>query len=301
MSLPEKQITKYLQPQILTSISNLELIAKLVVEGFITGLHKSPFHGFSVEFSQHKAYNPGDSLRYIDWKVLGRTDRYYIKQFEEETNVRAYILMDISKSMLFGSGAVSKAQYSSYLAAALFYMLIRQRDAVGLALFDENVQKNLTPKSVFSYLDLLLREIDQARYGADTHIANAIHTLAEQIRRRSLIILISDLLDDPDEIISGLKHFRHDQHEVLVFHVIDKKEVIFDFDGEIIFEDLESGDRLRTHPGFIREDYIQQYQKYLSDLAAKMRNNRIEYQQLYTDTPLDIALSQFISKRKKML
>ena len=294
------QITKYLQPDELLSITNMELIARLVVEGFITGLHKSPFHGFSVEFSQHKAYNPGDSLRFIDWKVLGRTERYYIKQYEEETNLRATILLDISKSMLFGGGEVSKAKYASYLTAALAYLLIQQRDAVGMVLFDDKLRKNLPPKSVYSYLNVLLSEMTGALHGPDTNIAKSLHTIAEQIKRRSLIILISDLLDSPDEIISGLKHFRHEQHEVLVFHIIDPREAAFDFEGDVIFEDLESGERIRTQPGFIRRGYVSRYRAYLEDLARRMRDNRIDYQTLYTDTPYDKALTQYLLKRKKM-
>lgn len=294
------QITKYLQPDELLSITNMELIARLVVEGFITGLHKSPFHGFSVEFSQHKAYNPGDSLRFIDWKVLGRTERYYIKQYEEETNLRATILLDISKSMLFGGGKVSKAKYASYLTAALAYLLIQQRDAVGMVLFDDKLRKNLPPKSVYSYLNVLLSEMTGALHGPDTNIAKSLHTIAEQIKRRSLIILISDLLDSPDEIISGLKHFRHEQHEVLVFHIIDPREAAFDFEGDVIFEDLESGERIRTQPGFIRRGYVSRYRAYLEDLARRMRDNRIDYQTLYTDTPYDKALTQYLLKRKKM-
>jgi uncharacterized protein (DUF58 family) len=213
----------YLDPVVLSSISNLEMIARHVVEGFLTGLHKSPFHGFSVEFSQHRPYNPGDNLRFVDWKVYGRTDRFYIKQFEEETNLRCYILLDISKSMLYGSARIKKYQYATYLAAALAYLLIHQRDATGLVLFDSKIRKILQPRSVSTYINPILSAIDGAEHGDDTNISFALHEIAEQFNRRGLVIVISDLLDTPEDIISGLKHFRYNEHEVLVFHIIDEQ------------------------------------------------------------------------------
>ena len=185
-------LKKYLDPAVLSNVKSLELRAKLVVEGFITGLHKSPFHGFSVEFSQHRPYNPGDNLRYIDWKVFGRTDRYYIKQFEEETNLKAYILLDISKSMTFQSAKVSKIEYAKNLAAALAYLMLLQRDAVGLSLFDSQIRKLLPPRSVTSYLQPILTELDTAEAGKDTDIGAILHTMAERLKRRGLVILISD-------------------------------------------------------------------------------------------------------------
>jgi len=298
--MSQKYFSKYLEPKVLSNINSLELIAKLVVEGFITGLHKSPFHGFSVEFSQHKAYMPGDSLRFIDWKVYGRTDRYYIKQFEEETNLRAHILLDVSRSMLYGSSEITKAKYASYLAASLAYLLIQQRDAAGLVMFDENVRLKLPPKSVISYIDIILREIDNIKHGTDTNISSALHQTAERVKRRSLIILISDLLDSADDIIAGLKHFRHDKHEVLVFHIIDPQEFSFAFKGDTIFEDLESGEKIKTQPDFIKTNYTAEYESHLKQLSIQMRNNRIDYQQLFTDTPFNTALTQYLLKRKKL-
>jgi len=299
--LHQETVSKYLQPEVLTKLSNLQLIARLVVEGFLTGLHKSPFHGFSVEFSQHRAYMPGDNLRFLDWKVLARTGRHYIKQYEEETNLRSYILLDTSKSMLYGSGNVSKARYASYLAAALFYLLMQQRDASGLVLFDEKVRKILPPKGVFSYLPVLLQAIDSAQYGEDTKISTALHAVAELFKRRGLIILISDLLDTPQDILAGLKHFRHDRHEILVFHIMDKQEVDFDFKGEVVFEDLESGQRLKTQPGYIRSEYRKHIEEYLNYLNVECGRNRISYQPLTTDTPFDVALTEFLLKRKRLI
>jgi uncharacterized protein (DUF58 family) len=290
---------QYLDPAILSSISNLELIARLVVEGFLTGLHKSPFHGFSVEFSQHRPYIPGDNLRYLDWKVFARTDRYYIKQFEEETNLRNYIVLDTSRSMLFGSKKITKHMYASYLAAALAYLLVHQRDATGLVLFDEKIRKILRPRAVTSYISPLIAAIDNIEHGEDTNISIVLHEMAEQINRRGLIILISDLLDEPEQIISGLKHFRYNEHEVLVFHIIDKNEHFFNFEGDIIFEDMESGEKIKTQPWFIKDFYKSKYQDYLDFLKEQCSANRIDYQRIYTDMPFNMALSEYLLKRKR--
>ncbi len=291
---------QYLDPKFLANIGNLELIARFVVEGFITGLHKSPFHGFSVEFSQHRPYMTGDSLRFVDWKVYGRTDRYYIKQFEEETNLRCYILLDISRSMEYSSEKVSKWMYSSYLAAALAYLLLHQRDATGLILFDDQIRTQMPPRSMGSYLRQILSVIEKAQLGKDTSIGTVLHQIADQFRRRGLVILISDLLDDPDEVLKGLKHFRHDQHEVLVFHVLDRQEMEFDFKGNVMFDDLESNVRVKTQPFFIKQQYQTKFHEFLKKYLMETSKNNIDYQQIFTDEPLHIALTKFLSKRKRM-
>jgi uncharacterized protein (DUF58 family) len=291
---------KYLDPQFLANIGNLELIARSVVEGFITGLHKSPFHGFSVEFSQHRPYMPGDALRFVDWKVYGRTDRYYIKQFEEETNLRSYILLDVSSSMAYQSGKISKWMYASYLASALAYLLLHQRDATGLVLFDDQVRLQMPPRSMGSYLRQMLRQIEQVQLGNDTSVGKVLHRIADQFRRRGLIILISDLLDDPVEIMKGLKHFRHDKHEVLVFHILDRQEVEFEFNGNILFKDLESGERVKTQPFFIREQYRERFRNFLKYYQLQTSKNNIDYQQMFTDEPLNMALTKFLSKRRRL-
>jgi len=299
--MPDNRLSKYLQPAELSTIASLELVAKLVVEGFITGLHKSPFHGFSVEFSQHRPYMPGDSLRFIDWKVLGRTNRYYIKQYEEETNLRAYILLDISRSMLYGSGAISKARYAAHLAAALAYLFMKQRDATGLVLFDERIRSIFRPRSVFSYLPVLLKAIEQAEFGNDTKISPVLHQIAEQFTRRGLVILISDLLDEPQDVLAGLKHFRHDQHEIMVFHIYDQREMDLNFSGDVIFEDLENGQKIRTQPGYIRKNYQQAFNRFLEYYKRECSNNQISYQLLNVHTPYHVALTEFLLKRKRLL
>lgn len=291
---------KYLQPEVVTNLKNLEIIARLVVEGYLTGLHRSPFHGFSVEFSQHRPYMAGDGLRFIDWKVYARTDRYYIKQFEEETNLRCQILLDISKSMLYGSSGVTKANYAAYLAAALAFLMIQQRDATGIVLFDETIRKMLPARSTASHLNLLLNAMDSAEYGTDTNISQTLHSVAERIKRRGLIILISDLLDDPQEILNGLKHFRHNKHEVLVFHVLDPQEFDFTFRGDIQFEDMETLEKIKTQPTLIKESYHNQVTEFLNYYRINFSNNRIDYQQLFTDTPFNVALTEYLLKRKRL-
>jgi len=291
----------YLTPEILSKINNLELRAKLVVEGFITGLHRSPFHGFSVEFSQHRPYNTGDSLRFIDWKVFGRTDRFYIKQYEEETNLKSYVLLDCSQSMTFGTSGITKLQYGKYMAAALIYLMLMQRDAVGLVAFDSEIKKLLPARSTLPYLQVLLGELEHAAPGADTDIGQVLHNMAERIKRKGLLILISDLFDQPDKIIAGLRHFRHNKHEVLVFQLLDPLERQLDFKGEIQFEDLETGEKITTQPWYIKRDYQQKIEEYIRFMKSQCRNNQIDYQLITTDYSLDLALMEYLIKRKKLI
>ncbi|MCS5662061.1 MAG: DUF58 domain-containing protein, partial [Dehalococcoidia bacterium] len=232
---------RYLQPEMVARLDNMALRARLVVEGYLIGLHKSPYHGFSVEFAEHRAYGPGDEIRHLDWKLYGKTDRYYIKQYEEETNLRSYILLDISKSMTFSSQAVSKLDYGSYLTAALTYLMLNQRDAVSLTIFDEKTQGHVPPRSTQGHLNSVLTRLEQIKSGNDTRIAPTLHELADKIKKRGLVILISDLLDDPEEVLSGLKHFRHRKHEVIVFHLMDSREKDLDFSLRTRFRDLETG------------------------------------------------------------
>lgn len=292
--------TKYLLPEKLARISSLELIARLVVEGFITGLHKSPYHGFSVEFAEHRQYMPGDSIRNIDWKVYGRTSRFYVKRYEEETNLKAYIILDSSASMNYQSGAVSKFRYGCYLAASLAYLLIHQKDAAGLAVFDTQVKKVLTPRATRSYLKTIEETLNQASPGGETDIASNLHLIAERMTRRGLVIVISDLMDDPEKVMMGLKHFRHRQHEVIVFHVLDPQERELNFQGDVLFEDMESGERLSTQPWHIRKDYRKAMEDFTEYYRRACRERRIDYVQLSTDTSFEIALMEYLIKRTKM-
>lgn len=293
-------IKKYLSTHTLSSINTLEFLAKKIVEGFISGLHKSPFHGFSVEFSQHKPYIQGDNLRFMDWKVYARTDRYYIKQFEEETNLRCSLLLDISRSMEFKSAVLSKIQYASILTAALSYILLKQRDATGLVLFDEHIKKSLPPKAVQIYIQEILNALDTIECGPDTNINNALHTIAEKIKKRGLIILISDLLDDPEKILSGIKHLRYNQHEIIVFHIVDEQEINFNYNGEFIFVDLENNDKIKTDSRFIQEDYTQRFKAHCEFFKTKFQDNMVDYVLLKTSESIEKALYRFFLKRQNL-
>ena len=291
---------KYLEPEVVSRLSRLDLVARLVVEGFITGLHRSPYHGFSVEFSEYRPYIPGDPLRYIDWKVWGRTDRYYVKQFEEETNLRAYILLDASGSMGYSSGKVTKLRYATYLAAALSYLMLLQRDAVGLVTFDTNIRSYLPPRSVFSYLHVLLKEMDALNSGGRTRVSTTFHDLAERIKRRGLIIVLSDLFDDPDEVLNALKHFRHRKNEVIVFHILDPMEKAFAFDGDALFVDMETGEKVQTQPWHIRSEYTKRVAGFLDRYKRECRQHRIDYMATDISQPFDRALFNYLVMRKRI-
>ena len=214
---------KYLDPLILAKIDNMALRARLVVEGYLIGQHKSPYHGFSVEFAEHRAYGSGDEIRHIDWKLYGKTDRYYVKQYEEETNLRSYILLDTSQSMTYGSGAITKLEYGSYLSAALTHLMLNQRDAMGLVLFDEKIRKFIPPRAAPSHANIIMGALDKIQSANDTQIRPTLDYMAERIKKRGLVILISDLLDDPDHVLMGLNHIRHNNHEMIVFHLLDRQ------------------------------------------------------------------------------
>ncbi|KAA3617468.1 MAG: DUF58 domain-containing protein [Calditrichaeota bacterium] len=292
---------KYLKQGILSSINSLEFLAKHIVEGFITGLHKSPFHGFSVEFSQHRPYMQGDSLKHIDWKVFARSDRYYIKQFEEETNLRCSLLLDISSSMNYKSNDISKLEYASVLTASLAYLMLKQRDATGLMLFDESIKKELPVKSVPVYIKDIILALSEVKTGNDTNITHALHSIAERIKRRGLIIIISDLLDDPQKVLSGLKHLRYNKHEIIVFHIVDDQEIDFDFKGEFIFEDLENKSKIKADSRYIQQEYLRQIKKHYSFLKNSFYENHIDYIRIRTSEPIESALSDYLLKRQKML
>ena len=291
---------KYLEPEVVAKLSNLSLVGRLVVEGFITGLHKSPHKGFSVEFAEHRQYVPGDDLRYLDWTVFARTDNYFIKQYEEETNVKAYLLVDRSASMGFGSGSVTKLQYACYLAAALSYLMIRQRDAAGLVTFDSQIRRLLPPRSRPTQLRAILEELQDLEPGEQSDLGRTFHDLAENIKRRGLIIVFSDLLDNPDRLLPALQHFRHNKHEVLVFHILDRQELEFDYEDYATFQDLETGRQLPLDPAFFRQTYLDRIEAYQSRFRRFASENRIDYLMLSTEVPYDRSLMAYLSKRARM-
>ena len=291
----------FLSPEIVSRISRLDLIARLVVEGFITGLHKSPYHGFSAEFAEHRQYMAGDSLRYLDWKVYARSDRMYVKRFEEETNLKSHIILDMSGSMEFQSrGLVSKFRYASILASALAFLMIRQRDSVGLVTFSDAMKAYVPPRSMQSQLKEIIKTLSTSHPQGKTVTSEVLHTMAERISTRGLVILISDLVVNPGELIHGLKHFRHNGHEVLVFHVLDPMELSFDYSGETRFTDLETGARITTQPWHIRENYLSLMKERLSSLVHSMHEISVDYARFTTDIPFDRALTEYLSKRKRL-
>ncbi|MCH6559163.1 DUF58 domain-containing protein [candidate division KSB1 bacterium] len=301
--MPTSQVTdtrKYLNPEVVSKLRSMDLRARLVVEGFITGLHKSPYHGFSAEFAEHRQYMPGDEIKHIDWKVYGKTDRFYVKRFEEETNLKSYILLDASASMGYSSTGMSKLQYASYLAGALSYLMMQQRDAVGLVTFDEKIRRYLPPRSVTTYLNQILTELDKTESSSKTDLSAALHQMADRIKRRGLIILFSDLLDDPQKVSSGLRHFRHKKHEVIVFQILDPLELTFEFKQDAVFKDLESGEEINTQPWHIRSEYQQQVNKFINTYKKFCREHQIDYVMLNTKENYDRALFEYLIKRKRI-
>lgn len=293
---------KYLMPEVVAKIKNLDMIARFIVEGFLVGLHKSPFHGFSVEFSEHRQYMPGDNIRDIDWKVYGRTDRYYIKQYEEETNMKANILVDMSGSMGYSSHGITKFQYARYLAAALSYLLLKQRDAVGVTLFSDQIHRYLPPKSTNSYIKYLLKELEKAEpQKNETVVSQALHAMAEKMKRPGLIILISEFLyEDIEKILEGLRHFRYYNHEVIVFNILDPKDRNFDFTDEATFVDMETGEELKTQPHLIKNQYREMIDGFYEELKNECHNMQIDFQNIFTTDPFDKAMMRYLFKRKQL-
>lgn len=288
---------KYLDPKILAKISRLDLKARLIVEGFVSGLHESPFHGYSVEFAQHREYVPGDDIRDVDWKVWARSDRFYIKQYEEETNLRAYLMVDTSESMAYQSGPLSKMDYARYLAASLAYLMLRQQDSVGLVLFDEKVRRFIRDSSHPSHLKVLLQELEQNVPSSGTQMEMIFHDLAERLHRKGLLIVISDLLTDSEGILRGLQHVRHKRHEVIVFHLLDEAEKTFPFEEITLFEGMESAPNLFAEPLSLRQAYLAELNAFINKVKSGCRENRIDFVSLSTSDTLDIALSRYLANR----
>ena len=316
----------FLDPTILARIGNLELIAKFVVEGFISGLHKSPYHGFSVEFSQYRQYMPGDDPKHIDWKAYARTDRYYIKQFEEETNLNCYLLLDTSESMMHpsddaqtddapteGDGAgtpkLTKLRYSSFLIASLAYFMAKQRDAVGFAYFDDALRQYLPARSSTSHLHSILLTLETLQTTKNTRMGTPLHQIAERLTKRGLVLFISDLYDENhEEVIAGLEHLRYEGHEVIVFHVLAEQELEFanfeigrSSEALIRFIDAESDAEIITTPQAIQESYLSNFNDFLDTYRLALRQADIDYNIITTATPIDLALASYLAKRQGVL
>jgi uncharacterized protein (DUF58 family) len=290
---------KYLNPAILSKIDNMALRAKLVVEGYLVGKHKSPYHGFSVEFAEHRTYGQGDEIKHIDWKLYGKTDRYYVKRFEEETNLRSYILLDTSKSMSYKSKNITKLKYGESLTAGLTHLMINQKDAVGLILFDDSIRKYIPPKTSKSHKNIIFNSLSKCRAGKNTNIQLILDSMAERIKKSGLVILISDLLDDPINVMKGLNHFRHNKQEVIVFHLIDKQEFNFTFNERTRFTDMETGETITTDPWHIQSSYQDKIKLFINKYKKECGEQKIDYVPVFTDQGFELALSEYIRKRHK--
>jgi uncharacterized protein (DUF58 family) len=291
---------RYLDPAGLARVGNMELVAKQVVEGFLTGRHRSPYHGFSVEYLDHRPYTPGDDLRTMDWKMLARSDKYYVKLFEDETNLRAHILLDCSKSMGFKSGEVDKLTYGCHLAAALTYLLIRQNDAVGLLLFDTAVRSYIPPAAHPSQFRRILDAMEDVEPEGETDVGTVLHEAAERTKRRGLIIVISDLIDDEQSIASGLQHFRHNNHEVIVFHTMDDAELNFPYDRQTRFQDIEGAGNVTANPKSLRGQYLSRIGGFLERIRGDCYDRNISYNLVNTNEPYDKVLAAYLDKRARL-
>jgi len=289
----------YLNPNIINQLDNLYLKAKTIVEGYMSGIHKSPYHGFSVEFSEHRAYGVGDEVKNIDWKIWSKTDKFYIKRFEEETNLISHIFLDTSASMNFSSNGITKLEYSKIIASALSYLMIKQKDAVGFYAFDSKIKSAISPKGNKTHLNNILKEIEKIKVGKDTNISKILHLGAEKIKKKGLIILISDLFDDPRAVMASLKHFKYNNNEVLVFHTLDPLEINLNYKQNTIFEDLETGEKIETEPWHIKKDYKQKIQQIIEYYKTECAVNKIDYNLLSLNDDLDYSLSKFLTKRQK--
>ena len=288
---------RFLDPAVLARLGTLELKARTIVEGFLSGLHRSPLKGFSVEFAEYRQYLPGDDLATIDWKVFARTDRYYVKKFEEETNLDCHLLLDVSASMAYGSRGLTKLQYGSMLAASLAYLMNRQRDAVGLVAFDDSIVDMLPPGTRPGHLRSLLLMLDRLRPGSKTDVSKPMHLLADGVHKRGMVVLISDLLDDPANVVSGLRHFRFRGTDVVVFHVLDPDELTFPFERATRFRDIEGDEEVMASPSMVRQQYLEELDRAIEGYRAQLTSSGIDYCLLDTSQPLEFALSAYLSTR----
>jgi len=292
----------YFEPERVAKLRNLNLTARRAVEGFISGLHRSPHRGFSVEFSEHREYTPGDDVRHLDWVAWGRTDRYFIKQYEQETNLRAYILLDVSNSMAYRyGGQVTKFDYGCFLAACLSYLMCRQQDVVGMITFDDRVRFHLTPGSTPAHLDRIFRHLEMVKPDRRTVIAPTFHRLAQRIAKRGLVIVISDLYDDPAAIMRALQHFVYKKHQIIVFHVLDPAELEFPFTKIVSLVDMETHERLQVDPRYVKDAYISQMREFIDNYRKECSDRSIEYVLTSTTTPYDVMLMNYLARRRALV
>jgi uncharacterized protein (DUF58 family) len=292
---------RFLDPRLLARIGSLELLARAVVEGFMSGLHRSPYTGFSTEFTEYRQYNPGDDLRYLDWRLYGRTDRYFIKKYRADTNTQCHVLVDTSASMRYATGGyVTKLQYATYLAASLAYLLTRQQDAVGLVAFDQKVHTYVPARNRTGHLRAIFGQLSMLEAGGETRLAESLHQLAELLTRRGIIVLISDFYDRPELLQSAFQHLRFKGHDLVAFQVLDKNEVEFDFaDPILVLEDAETQEQMPVLPDVIGGGYRQRMRRHIDEMRRSAAANHVDYELITTDQPLDFALFSYLSRRAR--
>lgn len=294
-----RRISRFLDPELLASLSSMEIRARTVVEGMIEGQHKSPFKGFNVEFSEYRQYVPGDPLKDIDWKVYARTDKFYIKEHEEETNLSGYLVMDTSGSMSYkGAGALSKIDYASTLAASLAYLMLKQQDSVGLVTFADGLRKMIRPRTGMAHLKAVCSELEATRASETTNIGESLDMVGQSMKKRGIFILFSDLMDNAEVIIKKLRQLKTRRHEIVLYHVLDRDEINFPFDDTTIFRDLEDRSEITTDAFTLREEYLKRVRTLLNTFKSALRKSGIDYLIADTSTPLEANLRSFFTRRQ---
>jgi uncharacterized protein (DUF58 family) len=299
MTPPPKKSRISLDPQTLAKLKGLRLRAQHIVEGYVAGLHRSPYHGFSIEFAEHREYTPGDDLRYVDWKVFGRTDKFYLKQFEDETNLIVYLVLDTSESMRYRGpeSPLSKFEYAQCLAATMAWLVLQQQDAVGLVTFDHEIRANVPPSSNASHLRSLLQVMEDARPEAKTATGPIFHELAERFRKRGVVLILSDLFDDVTSLMAGLKHLTHRRHDVILLHLLDPAELEFPFRSPTLFRGLEHYPEVLADPRSLRKAYLKEMETFRTQIEKRSRSQGIDYQLIRTDQSLDEVLAKYLAQR----
>lgn len=292
---------KFLDPRTLARLHGLQLRARHIVEGYVAGLHRSPFHGFSIEFAEHREYTPGDDLRYVDWKVYGRTDKVYLKQYEDETNLVCYLVLDVSESMRYRGpqSPLSKLEYAQCIAASLAWLVLQQQDAVSLVTFDSEIRSFVRPSSNPSQLRQVLHVLETAESAPKTATGPIFHELSERLTKRGVVLILSDLFDDVPSMLAGLKHFRHRRHDVILFHVLDPAELDFPFTNPTLFQGLERMPDIVADPASLRRAYLREFGSFLQSVQAGCRSCQMDYRQIRTDQSLGPALSTYLASRMR--
>jgi len=289
---------RFLDPELLARVGSLELLARAVVEGFMSGLHRSPFTGFSTEFTEYRQYNQGDDLRYLDWRLLGRTDRYFIKKYRADTNTQCHLLIDTSASMSYASGTVTKLQYAQFLAASLAYLLNRQQDSVGLVAFAEKVHTHVPARNRTGHMRTIFGHLSRLEVGGQTRLNESLHQLAEILTRRGIVVVISDFYDEPERLKEAFQHLRFKGHDLVAFHVLDQNEMDFKFDDPVLLlEDAETQEQMPVLPDVVMNGYRERMRRHVDDMRTCAAANHVDYEMLTTKQPLDFALFSFLSRR----